>query len=436
MVNYSVKLKRNLKKIINSMAKDVSLFVKDPGRDFIRNRKLDFSTMLMLLISMGGKTLNEELLEYFNFKDFSPTGSAFIQQRSKIQLYAFEYMLKEFNKKLSFVKTYKNYRLLAVDGSDLKYAANPNDKECYFYNKRTLKAYNMIHLNAVYDLLNKTYVDAYIQTRRKSNERKALNTMVDRLNLPCKAIYILDRGYEGYNTMAHIEESGNNYLMRAKDINSSGILSGYDLSDNEFDITIKRLLTRKNNNIINNSPDIYKKLKPKTVFDFISEESNDTYEICFRVVRIKLEEDKYECLITNLPEDEFSAEALRDLYALRWGIETSFRELKYTIGLVNFHSKKAEFICQEIFARLVTYNFCESITNHTVITTKTKKYVYEINFSSAVFICKRFLRQKKFGIPLNVEALISKYTVPIRKNRKYKINLKSQSYVSFIYRIA
>lgn len=410
MINYSVKLKRNLKKIINSMAKDVHLFVKNPGRDFVRKRKLDFPIVLMFLISMGGKALNKELLEYCNFNDFSPTDSAFIQQRSKLQLYAFEYLLKEFNKKLPFVKTHKGYRLLAVDGSDLTYVANPNDKECYFYNKQTLKAYNMIHLNAVYDLLNKTYVDAYIQTRRNSNERKALNIMVDRLDFPCKAIYILDRGYEGYNTMLHIEGSGNNYLIRVKDINSSGILSGYDLPDDEFDITVEKLLTRKD---------------------------NKTHSIRFRIVRIKLEDNKYECLITNLPEDKFSAEELRELYTLRWGIETSFRKLKYTIGLVNFHSKKAEFICQEIFARIITYNFCESITNHTVITTKAKKYLYEVNFSSAVFICKMFLKQKKCGIPLNVEALISRYIVPVRKDRKHKINLKkSQSYVSFTYRIA
>ncbi len=65
--------------------------------------------------------------------------------------------------------------------------------------------------------------------------------MVDRLDLPCKAIYILDRGYEGYNTMTHIEESGNNYLIRVKDINSGGILSGYDLPDSEFDIIVNQL---------------------------------------------------------------------------------------------------------------------------------------------------------------------------------------------------
>ena len=107
MINYSVKLKRNLKEIINSMAKDVHLFVKNPGRDFVRKRKLDFPIVLMFLISMGGKTLNKELLEYCNFNDFSPTDSAFIQQRSKIRLYAFEHLLKKFNKKLPFVKTHK-----------------------------------------------------------------------------------------------------------------------------------------------------------------------------------------------------------------------------------------------------------------------------------------------------------------------------------------
>lgn len=33
-------------------------------------------------------------------------------------------------------------------------------------------------------------------------------------------------------------------------------------------------------------------------------------------------------------------------------------ELKYTIGLTNFHAKKVEYIHQEIFARLIIYNFC------------------------------------------------------------------------------
>ena len=35
---------------------------------------------------------------------------------------------------------------------------------------------------------------------------------------------------------------------------------------------------------------------------------------------------------------------------MRWGIETVFRELKYTIGLNAFHAKKRELIKQEILS--------------------------------------------------------------------------------------
>ena len=38
---------------------------------------------------------------------------------------------------------------------------------------------------------------------------------------------------------------------------------------------------------------------------------------------------------------------------MRWGIETSFRELKYAIGLTSFHARKPDFIKQEIYARLL-----------------------------------------------------------------------------------
>lgn len=47
-----------------------------------------------------------------------------------------------------------------------------------------------------------------------------------------------------------------------------------------------------------------------------------------------------ECIITNLEEDAFPMEETKRLYGWRWGIERSFREPKYMIGLTNFHSKE------------------------------------------------------------------------------------------------
>lgn len=38
--------------------------------------------------------------------------------------------------------------------------------------------------------------------------------------------------------------------------------------------------------------------------------------------------------------NEFPADVLRQLYGIRWEIETSFRDLKYTVGILHFHLKK------------------------------------------------------------------------------------------------
>ena len=65
----------------------------------------------------------------------------------------------------------------------------------------------MIHLNALYDLLRRTYIDAVIQKSRNQHERKALIEMIEASSVE-KALVIADRGYESYNTMAHIHEKG------------------------------------------------------------------------------------------------------------------------------------------------------------------------------------------------------------------------------------
>ena len=92
--------------------------------------------------------------------------------------------------------------------------------------------------------------------------------------------------------------------------------------------------------------------------------------LAFRIVRFKLSDNSYETIITNLDRFSFSSHKLKELYHLRWGIETSFRELKYAIGLTSFHAKKVEYIKQEIFARLTLYNYCELITTHVMKNSK------------------------------------------------------------------
>lgn len=48
-------------------------------------------------------------------------------------------------------------------------------------------------------------------------------------------------------------------------------------------------------------------------------------------VALKITEDTYECIVTNLDKNEFSMQDIKELYYLRWEIETSYRELKYDL---------------------------------------------------------------------------------------------------------
>ena len=56
------------------------------------------------------------------------------------------------------------------------------------------------------------------------------------------------------------------------------------------------------------------------------------YDIEFRIVRVRLDNGTYICIATNLSE-EFPLEEINKLYRMRWSVETSFRELKYTIAV-------------------------------------------------------------------------------------------------------
>lgn len=281
--------------------------------------------------------------------------------------------------------------------------------------------------------MNRLYIDAQIQPIRELNERQALIEMVGNSPLKDPVILVADRGYESYNTFAHIQERGWKYVIRVKDIKSKSMISSLSLPHtDEFDETIHLTLTPKQTNEVKANPHRYKFLPQNVRFDYFKLKQTDYYELSFRVVRFKLTEDTYETLITNLNQEEFSKEALKELYEMRWGIETAFRELKYAIGLIHLHAKKRSFIEQELFAKLTMYNFCEMITLNVVLTKKERKYNYQVNFTVAIHVCCQFFRSSK--IP--VEELIQRNILPVRKGRHSERRTRVKPSVSFMYRVA
>ena len=436
MKNYPKRIKSTLHSVIRDMAKHPEDFCRRPEKDFTRNRKLPFEKILTLLVKMGGHSLRDEMLDCLGRKETPASVSALVQQRSKLLPEALEYLFREFTNRCHKPKLYKGYRLLAVDGSDLQFTANPNDPLSYFPGANGQKHYSFLHLNALYDLNSNLYLDAIVQKKRAANENAALINMVNRSQIAQPVILIADRGYEAYNTLEHVTRKGWKYLIRIKE--SNGIISPLPLPEGDFDLPVQLFLTRKQNKTVKalqkEFPGIYRFLPVHVHFPFLPADSSVFYPFSFRIVRFKISDDSTETLITNLDADTFPAEELKRLYHMRWGIETSFRQLKYTVGLSLFQSKKVEYITQEVFARLTMYNFCELITSHVVIQKKRRKYVYQTNFTAAVHICRQFLRGAVS--PPKVEALINKEVVPIRPGRSIPRRTKHIKFNGFFYRIA
>ena len=433
MQNYCNIVKNKLNTLICNMEKNISDFVVDPKRDFVRKSELSFSKTMKFILGMGSQTLSKELMEFYGYDHKMVSVSAVVQRRTKILPAAFQHLFHRFNEAFSQTSFFHGYRLYAVDGSNIHIPTIPDDVSTYYTTNADSKGYNIMHLNALYDLMNRRYIDAVLQDSRNENEHSALISMVKKLKYD--SIIIADRGYESYNTIAHIENSGLKYVIRIK--TNSGIAQKLKMSpDKEADFTTNILLTRRKTNEIKAKSDIYRFLSPNSAFDFLPKGSKDTYPLRFRIIRIKISEYNYETIVTNLRNDEFSAEDIKMIYKMRWGIETSFRELKYHVGLIAFHSKKKDCVIQEIFASLIMYNFSMLITENTLIDdNKHNNYHYKINYAIAIHACIKFFRSAHAN-PLILEELIARNKCPVRPGRVADRKTPYHSAIGFNYRLS
>lgn len=170
----------SLENLISELARNPSLFLKNPDTDFSRNRKINFKTCVGITMNSGGCTLNKELLDFFDFDVNAPTVSAYTQQRAKILPEAFEYLFHAFTEENAQTKNlYEGYQLLACDGSNLTIAPNLNDPETLWKSNQLGATGNHLHLNALYDVLNRTYIDALVQTASTYQEHRACIQMIE-----------------------------------------------------------------------------------------------------------------------------------------------------------------------------------------------------------------------------------------------------------------
>lgn len=419
------KIKNLFQEAVASVTSDIYRYAIHPQKDFTRNKKLPPDKLISFMVSCGSSSTKIELLDFFGLDKQAPSSSAFHQQRAKLSPEALETVFLCFNRSLQDAEKPSRYRFFATDGSTFSFFSKPSfaSQQYYVSEGHSAKGFYSMHLNAFYDLQKHTYSDALIQPVHCKDEFSAFCEMVDRhpILTGTKDVFIGDRGYCSYNNMAHVLEKGQYFLFRTKDIHSKGLVGNFDVpKQDSFDIRVNVTLVRSRKKKIQIQDGCYRRyVDANTTFDYITYGSLDTYSLSFRIVRFPISENTYECIVTNLPEEEFPMEQIKLIYFSRWSVEGAFRKLKYTIGLSNFHAYKPEYIKQEIWAKLIAYNITETLINHTVITHGTTKHEYKVNFSVAAHICRAFLRLTTEKDSIDVMNLLCKELIPIRKERQY-----------------
>lgn len=386
--------------------------------DFVRNRKMGIQEIIYYLLNKKGLSSKMEIFKFNNLIDVNSISSAgVLKQREKLDPEVFKY-LKDEGLKLLYeshqkeVKTYKGYLLTAIDGTDLEI---PNTKA-------TRKKYNgkfkdstcaRLTMSVMYDLLNKNILDA-ITAEYNTYEQKMAKEHIDNIKGNIGQYQIIRVMDKGYASLENIYESSqkDKFVVR--------------LPINHFKKEIAKM--QSNDEIIEigyeyNRARPYKEKNPE-LHKYLLDGNN----VKVRAIKFELKSGEIEILLTNLESNEFKFEELKEIYKLRWGIETSYSFIKESLKIETITSSKSILIEQDIHSQILVFNMIQAYINEADKKIEQEKYKNQmkINVNMAIGIFKdAFIlvllenNDKKRGLMMDeLEKTILKYIVPIKPGRK------------------
>lgn len=403
-------------------------------KDFTRNRKVGFVTLVCMILNMIKKSTQLEIddfLKKFSTEDTSYptyTKQSFSEARQKLSPEVFNILNDGFVQKYyedNDFKKYKDFRLLAVDGSCMEV---PNTEGLrkhygYAYNSNSKQKFARAQSSTVYDVENKIVLSSSFGRYGDSERDLAMKSIGKLKSLDereIKDLILFDRGYPSTEFIMYLNQKGIKYVMRTSSSFYMEVNNTKAPDENvEIEITRKRAQVCKQRG----------KLIPIGTV------------IKLRVLKVVLDTGETETLITNLSENELKYEESKELYFKRWGIETKFDELKNKFQIENFSGIKPLIIEQDFYATLLLSNIASIFEQEAEEELKQEnmkknlKYEYKINKNILVGKLKNSLiemllenNDEKKGILYNkfIEE-IKRNVVPVIKGRAFERNKSIRS---------
>lgn len=401
-------------------SEDIVLKYKVSENDFTRKRKQSFHSTIIFMINFLTKSLSAEIENFIRFISQNIkekeivcfTKSAFVQCRKKIKPEAFKYLsdslIEEFyTDNDDSIKLWNGFRLLAVDGSRLSLPDTQELERIYGKTKNQSETgVVQARISVLYDVLNKFAIDGCLSPLSTAEGILALNHLAFSKT---GDLIIYDRGYPSFNLIYEHFERGIDFLIRVK-VGFSHVTREFYQSGLDSDIV--KIQPGKNTKFSDKpySKDIFKEV---------------------RLVKVELPSGEVEILITSLFDSEKYPDSIfKDLYFLRWGVETFYDELKNKIKAEHFSGYSQHSILQDFYAALFVSNvqslIVGEINDELAEEFTENKYQYKVNSNlSYGFLKDRiitlFFSNKEMEIIVSeLKELFKKYTIPIRPNRKYE----------------
>lgn len=228
-----------------------------------------------------------------------------------------------------------SHRVLAVDGSRVILPTNDETIAEFgiraYDNKQTYAGSRGKHALAIasvlYDVLNRISIDATLAPA-SSYEGDLANEHLTHTKAGDLIIY--DRGYASFRMMALTTQANVDFLIRCP--------------KGRFPLATAMLAGQ-------GADDVVVTVQAPANFRKDSRNANLPDTLTVRFVRVMLNDGTSEVLVTSLTnQQEYPMEGFKELYYLRWGIETFYGILKTRLILENFSGYSVDAIRQDFFA--------------------------------------------------------------------------------------
>jgi Transposase DDE domain len=411
--------------------------------NFTRDRKISPKLIFLQMFFNKGRSFKNELDQFYEELSLEKNVTAwgFIKQRIKfnpdaIKNINYDYV-KGFYENGKRDKKLKGYNVFAIDGSDLIIPSTEENKKVFGYKNNHGHQPVLASTSVIYDCLNRIIIDTQLNGYRYSERISALEHLKQlrtQFNKK-KRLIIFDRGYPSLKMFIDLLENYDKFLFRLGAIDFKREQLSMKSNDEWIDIVFDK--TR-----LNTYRDDYEFLRKLRKLNKIN----------LRFVKVPITTadgelvDEY--LITNLTDDEFDSESLKDLYHLRWNIETSYRTLKSSMKLEEFTGYKPQIIFQDIYMSVLVYNIVQDLILEAEKVNNTPQgkhcYIMKINLNYAIGIIKNSLiklihiksiRKRKVKLKLILEK-IAKELVPIRNDRSYSREITPVNKCRMSYKVS